>query len=271
MDRNVLILTVDSLQYDCFAAPLSDIAEQVGAVEFTNAISTAIETRSAMPGLAAGVYDDALATQGPPETGGPPLLAELLAENGYEGGLWTDNVLFSAEYNYDRGFTAGNSGRPTLRKRAATAVQNSPLSPAFGLFEWAYFNVVQRASDLGTSDGSFYRSAAELHDGALRWLDEGGDNPYLCWIHYMDAHHPYEPPARYLDDVPLHTELLARNSANSRGMSSSPMEEITPGLTSRTSRRRTAPAVRTSGTNCPPFSIGSSKPITSIPNPTCSS
>ena len=206
MDRNVLILTVDSLQYDCFAAPLSDIAEQVGAVEFTNAVSTAIETRSAMPGLTAGVYDDALATQGPPETGGPPLLAELLAENGYEGGLWTDNVLFSAEYNYDRGFTAGNSGRPTLRKRAATAVQNSPLSPAFGLFEWAYFNVVQRASDLGTSDGSFYRSAAELHDGALRWLDEGGDNPYLCWIHYMDAHHPYEPPARYLDDVPLHTE-----------------------------------------------------------------
>lgn len=206
MSGNVFILSVDSLQYRCFADPLSDLAEQLGAVEFTDAIATSVQTNSAMPGLAAGVYDDALATQGPPETGGPSLLAELLAEHGYRGGLWTDNVLFSGEYNYDRGFVGGNLGRPTLRKRAATAVQNSPLSPAFGLFEWTYFNVVQRASDLGADDGSFYRSAAELHDGALRWLDETGDDPTLCWIHYMDAHHPYEPPARYLDDIPLHTQ-----------------------------------------------------------------
>jgi arylsulfatase A-like enzyme len=221
------------LQYDCFADPLSDIAEQIGAVEFTNAVATSVQTRSAMPGLAAGVFDDALATQGPPEAGGPPLLAEVLAEHGYDGGLWTDNVLFSAEYNYDRGFTAGNLGRPTLRKRAATAIRNSPLNSAFGLFEWTYFNVVGRANDLGSDDGSFYRTAAELHEGALEWLDEESPEPYLCWIHYMDAHHPYEPPARYLDDAPLHAERsrselgkLSRDVVKSGGWEHHSREDI---------------------------------------------
>lgn len=202
---NILMLSVDSLQYDYFSEALSELAAQASAVEFTNAVATANQTNSAMPGLAAGVYDDRLSTQGLPESGGPTLLAEALAEEGYECGLWTDNFLFGAEYNYDRGFTAGNLGEATWKKQLATRIKNSPLEPAFGTFEWAYFNVVQRATDAVSEDGSFYRTADQLHSSAIDWLEEGHE-PYLCWIHYMDAHHPYEPPAEYLADVSLTTD-----------------------------------------------------------------
>lgn len=205
MSRNVFVLSVDSLQQSYFAEALSELATQIDAVEFTNAIATSVQTNSAMPGLAASVYDDTLTTQGPPKSGGPTLLAEVLAEDGYDTGLWTDNLLFGAQYNYDRGFSAGNLGRPTLKKRLSIAIKDSPLKPAFGLFEWAYFNVVQRMNDTASGDGTFYRTAAELHSGALDWLENTTDGPDFCWIHYMDAHHPFEPPAEYLAEESLNT------------------------------------------------------------------
>ncbi len=195
---NVFILSVDSLQYRYFAEALTEIADQTSAVEFTNAVAPASHTSSAMPGLAAGVYPDSLSTWALPETGGPTTLAEALREEGYESGLWTDNYLFGAEYNYDRGFTAGNKGQPTWKKRAVNAIKNSPLEPAFGVFEWAYFNVFQRLRNATSGDESFYRPAEDLNESALDWLEET-DDPALCWIHYMDPHHPYEPPAEYLD------------------------------------------------------------------------
>ena len=206
MDRNVFVCTMDSLQYRYFAEPLAELADRIGAVRFSNAVSTANETKSSVSGLAAGVYDDTISTKGLPETGGPTPMAEALRGAGYATGHWTDNFLFGARHNYDRGFGAGNLGRPTWKKRAATAVKSSPLSPAFGLFERAYFDVLQPVtSAVGSDDGTFYRTAAELNGAALSWLDGLDGEPHFAWLHYMDAHHPYEPPADYLADIDLRT------------------------------------------------------------------
>jgi arylsulfatase A-like enzyme len=203
---NVFVLTVDSLQYPSFREAQTRIADAIGAVEFTNAVSTAPQTASAMPGLAAGVYHDAIPTRGLPESGDPRPLAEILADHGYSSGLWTDNFLFGAEYNYDRGFSAGNLGRPTWKKRVANAVREGPLSPLFGALEWGYFTLYARIADAISNDSAYYRTAGELHDGALRWLNSTGDSPTLCWIHYMDTHHPYQPPAEYLRDRSFHID-----------------------------------------------------------------
>lgn len=198
----MFVLTADSLQYEYFADALSRIAELTDGVEFTNAVSTAPQTASSMPTLAAGVYHDETPGRGLPESGSPTPLAEVLAEAGYTCGLWTDNTLFGAAYNYDRGFEAGNLGRPSWKKRVANAVRSGPLSPAFELLEWGYFNVYEPVADRVGSETGFYRPAGDLNRAALDWLATT-DGRRLCWIHYMDTHHPYQPPTTYLADRSL--------------------------------------------------------------------
>ncbi len=39
------------------------------------------------------------------------------------------------------------------------------------------------------------RPAAQVTAAALRWLQNGGDQPFFLFVHYFDAHFPYTPPA----------------------------------------------------------------------------
>jgi tetratricopeptide (TPR) repeat protein len=43
------------------------------------------------------------------------------------------------------------------------------------------------------------RRAADVTSAALNWLDRGAGSaaPLMLWVHYFDAHHPYEPPEPY--------------------------------------------------------------------------
>ena len=38
------------------------------------------------------------------------------------------------------------------------------------------------------------RPGREVVDRALEWLGEGGDQPFLAWVHLYDPHSPYDPP-----------------------------------------------------------------------------
>lgn len=194
---NIFILSADSLPYSYFENALSKISKKTKAVEFSNAVAPGSNTSSSMPALAAGVYTDRLTTWGLPKSGEITTLAESLTTSGYSSSLWTDNYLFGKEYNYDRGFTGGNQGSPTWKKKAANIVQESPVSQFFGIFEWAYFNTFQKIKNSTVGGESFYRSAEDLNKNAKAWLNST-DNPKFCWIHYMDTHHPYEPPEEYL-------------------------------------------------------------------------
>lgn len=199
MEQNVFILSIDSLHYHGVADVIEEIADMTNGVLFTNAVAPANETKSAMPALAAGVYDDSLSGRGLPETGPPTPLLEVARDHGFKTGLWSDNFLFGSEYNYDRGVSAGDGGAPTRKKRLAQAIQQSWLSPAFGLFEQAYFNIAQPMADAVSGYSPFYRSAASLNAEVYRWLtDSEAQTGHVCWIHYMDTHHPYEPPEEYL-------------------------------------------------------------------------
>jgi arylsulfatase A-like enzyme len=103
-NSNVFILSSDSLSQSYFGGYLNNIADVIGAVNFTNAITTASDTNSAMPSLAASVYSDTIPGWGLPEDDTPETFATVLSAEGYECGLWTDNHLTGPEYNYDRGF-----------------------------------------------------------------------------------------------------------------------------------------------------------------------
>ena len=47
------------------------------------------------------------------------------------------------------------------------------------------------------------RRAEEISDLGIEWLEGRGDEPFFLWLHYFDAHYPYEPPfpfsARFRD------------------------------------------------------------------------
>lgn len=233
---NVFILTADSLQSQYFKEESKAIAEAVEGVNFTDAITTACRTSAAMPGLAASVFKDQLPTWGLPSTGDPTPLAEVLEAEGYSSSLWTDNYLFGADYNYDRGFDVGEHGEPGWPTRLANWIKESPLAPTIGFFEWGWFNVYKRIEEVVGDHDPFYRTAKELNEEASKWLSTSSE-PYLAWIHYMDTHHPYEPSPDYQDELSFNVERstselqrLTREVAKANGEGFS-QEEIEDAVT----------------------------------------
>jgi len=56
------------------------------------------------------------------------------------------------------------------------------------------------------------RRAAEVTDGALRWLGQG-DEPFFLFLNYFDPHAPYAPPPRYRKTfLPRGAEVNLRSS-----------------------------------------------------------
>lgn len=218
---NVFVLTVDSLQYDVFEQAAARIAERVGGVEFTDAVAPASHTASAMPALATGVYHDSFQSRQLPDSEPPNTLATELSAVGYDCGLWTENVLFSEQYNYD-GFDGGNLGRPSTKRRLASVIDALGIERLSATGRWAYYRLYKPLVEgiSGGKRGDFYRPAAAWHEDVMAWLDRT-ERPQLCWTHYMDTHHPYEPPADRFESLSLdgdhtRTELgeLTRTAAS---------------------------------------------------------
>lgn len=233
---NVFILSVDSLPYWAFSEASEQLASMINGVNFTQAIAPASFTSSAMPALATGSLTDQIPAWGLPKSGSPIPIAEVLEEEGYNCGLWTDNHLFGAAYNYDRGFSAGNLGQPGIKKRLSNSISKSPLNRFFWIFETAYFHIVEPLSSIRSGDSSFYRHASELNELALDWLDNRPQNDLsFCWIHYMDTHHPYQPPSSYLDECTF-SEARSRSElgeftrtavkSNGKGLSDSDQNDL---------------------------------------------
>lgn len=230
---NILILSIDSLPYSYSEDIQKELQDLFGGISYKNAMTTASHTSSAMPTLAAGSYVDDLPKHGLPPAGEPTPIAERLAEQGYDCSLWTDNYLFGAEYNYDRGFRAGNRGKPSTKKKIANRINSSPLSRFSDTIEWVYFNVVKNALASGGKDESLYSPASKLNHQAGKWLTNEASSPYFCWVHYMDTHHPYEPPADYLSARGINQSRsevgkLSRDlvKANREGYSESDLELV---------------------------------------------
>ena len=160
---SVLLVTLDTTRADAVAPEaarddtpnLARLAES--GVRFAQAYATAPETLPAHASLLTGVYP---AAHGVHENGRTlderhPLLAVELRRAGYA------TAAFVSAYVLDRRFG---------------------LASGFDRYDDA----------LGA--GREERPAAETTDRALAWLREAGDGPLFLWVHYFDAHAPYEPP-----------------------------------------------------------------------------
>ncbi|MFC7008540.1 sulfatase-like hydrolase/transferase [Halalkalicoccus salilacus] len=205
MDQNVFVLTVDSLNYAYFEDGAKTITDEVDGVNYTKAIAAAPKTKSAMPALSSGVFADELPGVGLPSSAEYQTLAETLQNEGYQTAMWSDNYLFGEEYNYNRGFEGGDQGGKSFKKELGRKLQNSPMAPAFGSIEWLYFSLYKPLVGSLSSEETLYRQAEELHSDALSWLESTNNGVTLVWIHYMDTHHPYEPPSKYLEAESFNT------------------------------------------------------------------
>lgn len=207
---NVFILSADALQADYYKRIFSRFRDRLDGVNFDEAIATASATPHSIPTLTTGVYADFHDGVGLPEQSPQKTLAEIFSNEGYQCSLWSDNAFFGQEYNYDRGFDNGMFANENTTKKISNLLRGTPF---YKIAKSVYFNVLNRRDNT-----TLYSPAKSLHNRALNWLEETGDGPTFCWIHYMDTHHPFEPPSEYISDkAPINIAKITREVIKNHG------------------------------------------------------
>jgi arylsulfatase A-like enzyme len=118
-----------------------------------------------------------------------PTLAEVLGRRGYRTGGFVANTDYtSAEVGLDRGF--GRYEDYTLD--SGQLLRNSTLWRAV-----ARIAPIRRI--IGNYDNLGRRTAPEISEAFLSWLDREPARPFFGFLNYYDAHRPYFPPGDWPD------------------------------------------------------------------------
>ncbi len=188
---NLLLIVIDTLRADhlgCYGyrldtSPAIDRFAE-GAVLFEQAVAQAPWTRPSMATLMTGLYP---ATHGvtckdfdvpkaecdvlPPSV---TTLAEALKQAGYETAGIVANIQIDGLFGFGQGFDEYRSVFDEL-------IAAEPDWRA----KWHEFKWVNETT-------------REVTEEALAWLERRrGENPFFLYLHYLDPHAPYRPPAPY--------------------------------------------------------------------------
>lgn len=177
---NVILLSVDALRADhlsCYGyhretSPRLDALASESRL-FTAAHSASSHTREAVPALLTGEYPAVAVDSG--YNLATDTVASWLSKRGFRTAGFHSNPYVSRAYGFDRGFEA--------------------FDDDLHLGQHKLLALAQRALD--KLRNRHYARAAEINDRALGWLDALDDDPFFLWVHYMDTHGPYDPPARF--------------------------------------------------------------------------
>lgn len=198
LHSNVVVLSLDSLRFDAVGqtdtvstTPTMDSLLRDG-LRFERAYTNGPYTRASMPSIMTGTY--------PWEYGGfkrlaesRPHLAELVSSVGYTTAGFHSNPYLGAEYGYDRGFDVfidGEESSSSLSSLRRKVVRRVPRDTAlYRGVRWLYKNAEEV---LGTDLGTPYVAGETKTGMATEWL-QSAEEPFFCWVHYMDPHHPYIP------------------------------------------------------------------------------
>jgi len=205
--RDIVLVTIDSLRadhvgwhgYDRETTPTLD-RRATEARTFSNAFAHACSTRPSFPSILTSSY--ALQHGGFERLSEDrTTLAEVLSGAGYRTAGFHSNLYLSADFGYDRGFDTFYDSRtdPSPAAKARNAVKRHLDSDGlvYRTLQRAFNATEKRA---GVEIGSAYVDAEDVTDLALEWIEEAPtprDSPRFLWVHYMDVHHPYVPPAEY--------------------------------------------------------------------------
>ncbi len=189
----LLLVTLDTTRadrvgcYGCAAARTPTIdALAARGVLYEQAWSSAPVTLSAHATILTGVYPCA---HGVRENGAfelapsARLLSEALKESGFRTGAFVASFVLDPRFGLDQGFDVYDA--PGSAERG-------------GLF------------------GQAERPASAVADAALRFVDSlGARDRFFLWVHFYDAHHPYQPPAEFAESGldPYDGEIAACDAA----------------------------------------------------------
>jgi arylsulfatase A-like enzyme len=201
---NVLLITLDTTRADhlgCYGAgfaetPAIDKLAKEGVLFETvvTPVPTTLPSHtSIMTGLyplAHGARDNGIFRVGPQAK----TLAEILSDRGYRTGAVVSAFVLDSQFGLDQGFATYDD-----------QVSSSALS----------------------SVGSQDRRAKDVTTAALAFLDVKSSAPFFLWLHYFDAHGPYEPPAPYRE------RFVARPYDGEIAYVDSELQRLFDGLTSR--------------------------------------
>ena len=172
--KNIILLTIDALRrdvlgtYDCLRG-LTPFLDRLGekSVRFSRAYATGPYTQAAFPGLlASGYYLDYGLAQGldPQRT----VVAEPLQKAGISTAAFHSNPYLCDYFGWNRGWET-------------------------------FFDAMEEDVD----DFVPYADGERVNQEVAGWLEmrshSGDRRPFFMWVHYMDIHEPYLPPAAYLE------------------------------------------------------------------------
>jgi len=183
---NVLVLLVDTLRADrlgCYGArpspsPTLDTLAAGGRV-FEQAISQASWTMPAVATYFTGLHPRShgvVAGTDPTAT----------ADGGSDPSYLADSIPTIAAEAEDAGITTIAVTASPLVSRDTNLTRGFETVEEFG---W-------------TSDRARWTPAAEVNAHFLRWLHANRRHRFLAYLHYMDVHDPYTPPAPFRPPVP---------------------------------------------------------------------
>jgi len=178
---NILLITIDTVRADHVGAygstkgatPTIDRLAREG-VRFADATTQAPLTGPAHTAILTGEYPARLGVRDNASTPIPPdatTIAKLLKARGYRTGGFVGAFILGPEYGFGQGFDTFDAN-------------------------FSHFNAGMKLQT--------QRRAGEVTDAALKWLrstinpQSAIRNPqWFAWVHYYDAHAPYDPPAPF--------------------------------------------------------------------------
>jgi len=142
-------------------------------------------------------------------------LAEFLHSKGYTTAAFVGAFSLSSVFGIQQGFQVfdeSDLGGPTAVPEGKMELSNSEGKPM------EFFSELNRT-------GPHSRSAESVNRVFFRWLDQNKQKRFFAFVHYYDAHFPYNPPEKFfkkhlqtippgtpmgLDEVPPAREWLKR-------------------------------------------------------------
>lgn len=205
MVENVLLVTVDSLRFDAWRTLQPDLTagptlEREGA-SFERAFATGPGTTPSFPAMLTGTLPLSHGGLGPLSESRPHVATEL-RNRGFATAGFHSNPYLSAAFNYDVGFDTFEDYQNPLMGVATRLFPrgieiNNPrlerldeMLNLTGLLKTAYRQVSGKSRP--------YVNAEVITDDTVDWLTDTRE-PFFCWAHYMDVHHPCHPPRRFRD------------------------------------------------------------------------
>ena len=236
---NVLLVTCDSLRYDTWKQMQDTLVagprlEQTG-VSFERAFATGPGTTPSFPAMLTGTLPLSYGGLGP-LTAERPSVASLLGDRGFATGGFHSNPFLSTHFNYDRGFDEFEDYQNPLMGVATKVFPrgieiNNPWLERVddrinltGFIKTAYRAVASKPRP--------YVSAEVITDDSIAWMADA-DDPFFCWAHYMDVHHPCHPPSEHRAafgvehvDIDTVSELYSRLLDDSASLTDAEMSDV---------------------------------------------